>query len=277
MCWQQTIYNKLMRAFICFLIIMLFFSCTEEVPYFQEYQPPVNYFNISDTSKISVIQFFKEVALGAEYGNSADVTQKWDSAMHIFVGGTPDEELLSELKLIKNEINELATDGFSIDIVHDSLKSNFYLFFGSPQDYVALFPEQLKYIDVNNFGLFYIDMVNFVIRSGHMYVNSNLEDHKLKKHILREELTQSLGLPKDLPYDVGIIFENCNFIGETFINAIKKSIFYEGMSSSNKYNWADKLIIRLLYHPQMSAGLDDDRVDGVLMGILGLSSVKLEC
>ena len=270
MCCQRTIYIKLMRVFICFLITMTFFSCTDAGPYIHENQPSDN-FDIYDSSeKKSIIQFFKEVAIGTEYGGGFDVTQKWESVMKIFVGGNPSGELISELNLIITEINELVTDPFSVHIVKDSLQSNFYLFFGSPQDYIDLFPEQRIYIDINNVGLFHISWDNFVITSGHMYVNIDLNDSKLKKHILREELTQSLGLPKDLPYSMGIIFENGDFIAETFTNAIKNSIFYEGMSNLNSYNWADRLIIRLLYHPNMSAGLDDERVDNVLKGILGV-------
>lgn len=250
---------------------MTFFSCTDAGPYIHENQASDN-FDIYDFSeKKSVILFFKEVALGTEYGGGFDVTQKWESVMKIFVGGNPSGELISELNLIISEINELVTNPFSVHIVKDSLQSNFYLFFGSPQDYIDLFPEQRLYIDINNFGLFHINKnSNFEIISGHMYVNTNLDDIKLKKHILREELTQSLGLPKDLPYSMGIIFENGDFIAETFTNAIKSSIFYEGMSSLNSYNWADRLIIRLLYHPNMSSGLDVERVDSVLKGILGV-------
>ena len=252
---------------------MTFFSCTDAGPYIHEIQPSDN-FDIYDSSeKKSVIRFFKEVALGMEYGSGYQVTQKWSSAMNIFVGGTQNDELLHELKLIIMEINDLVTDShlFSVNIVNDSLNSNFYMFFGQPDDYVALFPEQKPIVDDNNFGLFHLNLdSNFVITSGHMYVNIDLNDSKLKKHILREELTQSLGLPKDLPYSMGIIFENGDFIAETFNNAIKNSIFYEGMSSLNSYNWADKLIITLLYHPNMSAGLDVERADSVLKGILGV-------
>jgi len=258
---------------------MTFFSCTDAGSYIHENQPSDNNFDIYDSSeKKSIIQFFKEVALGTEYGDNFQVTQKWSHAMNIFVGGSQNDELLSELKLIKNEINELVTNGFSVNIVNDSLQSNFYLFFGSPQDYTNLFPGEYENVIVNNFGLFHIYTDhNFEIISGHMYVNSYLEDPKLKKHILREELTQSLGLPKDLQYDLGNIFVGCDFIAETFTNAIKNSIFYEGMSSLNSYNWADKLIIRLLYQPNMSAGLDVDRVDGVLRRILGVASTIEVC
>ncbi len=272
MCSQQTIIHELKKTTICLLILILLFSCSDNGSNQFENSPIYHdNFNISYDSKISIIQFFKEVAIGTEYGGGYDVTQKWSSVMNIFVGGNPSAELISELNLIITEINELVTDGFSVHIVNDSLKSNFYMFFGSPNDYTDLFAEQLNYISDNNFGLFHINLdKNFVITSGHMYVNIDIEDITLKKHILREELTQSLGLPKDLQYDRSIIFLEPPFNSSTWTDIIENSIFYEGMSTRNSYNWADKLVVKLLYHPNMRSGLDIENVDTVLKGILGI-------
>ncbi len=200
--------------------------------------------------KIGIIDVFKKVALGAEYGTGFAVTQKWSSDMNIFVGGTPSDELLSELDLIKNEINALVTDGFSVNIENDSLDANFYMFFGQPQEYTNLFPDQIPYINDNNNGLFHFNLNNnFEITSGHMYMNTDIASIELKKHILREELTQSLGLPNDLQYD-------------------RSSIFYRELSTVTSYNYVDIIIIRLLYHPNMVSGRDADGVDYTLRGIL---------
>ena len=38
------------------------------------------------------------------------------------------------------------------------------------------------------------------IVEGHMYVNALLDNMAVKRHILREELTQALGLAKDISY-----------------------------------------------------------------------------
>ncbi len=51
--------------------------------------------------------------------------------MKIFVGGDSTSELLIELDVIIEEINELASDGFHIKLVNDSIQSNYYVFFGS--------------------------------------------------------------------------------------------------------------------------------------------------
>ena len=158
--------------------------------------------------------------------------------MNIYVGGSPNDDLLSELDLIKNEINALVNDGFSVTIVNDSLNANYYMFFGQPHEYTDLFPDQVPYIDDNNYGLFHYNLNNnFEITSGHMYVNLDIASSDLRKHILREELTQSLGLPNDLQYD-------------------QSSIFWRELSTIQSYNNVDINIIRLLYHPNMAPGLD---------------------
>jgi len=246
--------NKVI-VFVC--LIGLSLSCTEEgtieiTPESQDYELLFSIVGVPDYyTKLIVIDFFKSVALGIEYGSTIKLTRKWSSDMKIFVGGSPSDELLQELHLIKNEINALVTDGFSMEIVNDSVNSNYYIFFGSGKDYANLFPGQSYYIK-DNWGLFYIEWdTNFEITSGDMYVDINKANLVEQKHILREELTQSLGFPNDIPYE-------------------RESIFYKDWSTTNYYSDLDIEIIRLLYHPEMGAGLNESSVDNVLKGILGI-------
>lgn len=237
---------------MCLLILVSFFSCTneEENPAAgsQEYE----LLFLPNRSKDAVLRHFLNVALGTEYGDSFQVTQKWTSEMNIFIGGTSNDELLLELNLIKEEINTYVTDGFSMNIVNDSLQSNFYLFFGPPDDYVELFPEQGIIIDDNNNGLFHINKNNnFEIISGHMFVNIDITNSERKKHILREELTQSLGLSNDVLFN-------------------RNSIFYYDISSLTSYHGIDIEIIRLLYHPNMRSGLNSDMAEFSCRSILGI-------
>lgn len=255
MYWQLIIYDKLKKIFLCLLVLISFFSCSKEetgpVSESQEYEllyySPPRY-----NAKSGVLRHFLNVALGTEYGSGFQVTQKWTSEMNIFIGGGPTDDLLTELNLIKDEINSLTTDGFSMNIVNDSLQSNFYLFFGPPSDYTRLFPEQHNYIQENQNGLFHIEMNSkFEIISGHMFVNIDITDSYKKRHILREELTQSLGLSNDVPHD-------------------RSSIFYYGITSLTHYNRNDIEIIRLLYHPNMRPGLDRSLAEFSCRSILGI-------
>jgi hypothetical protein len=197
----------------------------------------------------SLISYFKEIALGFEFGNASELTRKWPSTMKVFVGGDTNPVLLNELGKIKNEINALATDGFSVEIVSDSLQSNYYVFFGSGEAYAKKYPYIQNRI-ASNFGLFilFFNGENH-FTYGHMYVDIFRADTTAQKHLLREEFTQSLGLAKDSPL-------------------YPESIFHANWTTTTAYTQMDQDLIRLLYHPEMKAGLNKFQVDAVLRKIL---------
>jgi len=197
----------------------------------------------------SVINYFSEVALGFEFGGGSEITRKWTSEMKIFVGGTKTPDLINELQEIVTEINALATDGFTLKIVTDTLQSNFYIFLGTSSRYASIFPSQSGFV-ADNWGLFNVFWnAENQLNAGHMYVDLIRADAIVQKHLLREELTQSLGLAKDSP-----LYE--------------QSIFQSRSTETNQYAKIDEDLIRLLYHPNMQVGLTKEQVEGVLIDIL---------
>ena len=68
-----------------------------------------------------------------------------------------------------------------------------------------------------------------------MYVDIFRADLPGQKHLLREELTQSLGLGNDSPQYI-------------------ESIFQSAWTTTTSYSMLDKDVIRLLYHPEMNIG-----------------------
>tara|TARA_A100000164_G_scaffold337977_1_gene331909 strand:+ start:1525 stop:2250 length:726 start_codon:yes stop_codon:yes gene_type:complete len=196
-----------------------------------------------------VIAYFKEIALGFEFGTASAITRKWKSPLNIFVGGKDNPDLNLELNSIKDEINNLAKDGFKINVVNDSLAANYYIFFGPGQEYAKIYPSLADYVN-NNWGLFniYWNSDN-VLNYGHMYVDTNRANIEEQKHLLREELTQSLGLGKD---------------SEKYPN----SIFQSSWTQTTEYMPIDRDLIRLLYHPDMRIGLNYITVEEVLIQIL---------
>jgi len=197
----------------------------------------------------SVIEYFNEVALGFEFGSASEVTRKWKAEMKIFVGGNKQQELMTELQTIIGEINTLATDGFSASVVTDTLQSNFYIFFGSGGDYAKKFPA-LSTLVLSNWGLFNVSFHgSSEIYSGYMYVDTDRSNSLEEKHLLREELTQSLGLAKDS-------------------NRYPDSIFQAGWTTTTEYSDIDKDLVRLLYHPSMQTGLDRLKCAEVLREII---------
>ena len=199
--------------------------------------------------QIDVINYFKDIALGFEFGTASAITRKWKSPLKIFVGGKNNPALNLELNRIKDEINNLAKDGFKISIVNDSIASNYYIFFGSGKEYAQIYPNLVNYVE-NNWGLFNIYWSSDnVLNYGHMYVDIQRANAQEQMHLLREELTQSLGLGKD---------------SEKYPN----SIFQSSWTQTTEYLPIDRELIRLLYHPEMKIGLNDIAVEELLIEIL---------
>ena len=201
------------------------------------------------TDDRNVIAYFCEVALGLEFGSASEVTRKWQNEMRIFVGGSRTPALLDELTKIVSEINTLATDGFNIRIVADSLDMNYYIFFGSADDYANIYPPQAGLVE-KNWGLFNIfwDSTDRIY-AGSMYVDIDRASDIEEKHLLREELTQSLGLAKDS-------------------SRYPESIFQMNWTTTTAYARMDKELIRLLYHPEMETGVDRSDAETLLTQIL---------
>ena len=82
-----------------------------------------------------------------------------------------------------------------------------------------------------------------------MYVDIYRANNIGQKHLLREELTQSLGLGKDS-------------------SKYPNSIFQSSWTQTLNYLEIDKDLIRLLYHPKMKIGVDRYEVDNLLREIL---------
>ena len=199
--------------------------------------------------EIDVIDYFKDIALGFEFGNTSNITRKWNSEMKVFIGGEPSFELLAEFEKIRTEINKLKTDGFNVTVVDDSLQSNYYIFFGSGTKYAEMFPDEANLVN-SNWGLFYLlwnGQNQFY--SGHMYVDIIRANSIEQKHLLREEFTQSLGFARDS-------------------QLYMESIFQSDWTTTIEYAPIDQDLIRLLYHPEMSVGLNELEVDNTLREIL---------
>jgi len=197
----------------------------------------------------SVITYFNEIALGFELGGANEVTRKWVSDMKIFVGGTKTPEMMNELQRVVNELNELATDGFTMSLVTDTIQSNYYIFLGSGADYAEKFPSQAALVD-DNWGLFsvYWDTSDQIYK-GNMYVDITRANLSESKHLLREELTQSLGLAKDSAL-------------------YPASIFQQSWTATTEFTSIDRDIIKLLYHPQMQVGLNEAQTEELLRQII---------
>lgn len=234
-------------AYIVFSILF-FWSC--QIP---EPKPAVELTDFQEEA----IAYSKEVALGFEFGSASPITRKWEEPMRIYVSGYAEGPLYSTLQNVRNEINSLVSDGFELELVADSLESNFHIFFGKAGDYVVRYPNQKEYVK-SNYGLFSVFWNGRnEINRGHMYVDTERADSRAQHHLLREELTQSLGLAKDS-------------------DKYPDSIFQQSYTYTDEYSEMDKELIRLLYHPEMTTGLTEIEVDVLLRSIYTSENTLLQ-
>ena len=196
-----------------------------------------------------VIDYFAEVALGFEFGSATHVTRKWKSEVRIFIGGEENPELLAELNRVIVELESL-TDNLSFSITEDSLQSNYYIFFGAGSEFAARYPPSQQHV-TSNWGLFYVFFNGAnEIYSAVMYVDTHRATlAEARKHLLREEFTQSLGLARDS-------------------QRYPLSIFYAPWTTVTDYADIDRDVIRLLYHASLPGGLDESAVRQLLKDLV---------
>jgi hypothetical protein len=183
---------------------------------------------ISQIDSNEVNAYFNEIALKDEFsGEVLSNPIKWTSDIRIYVKGEKKQYLILELSKIISELNDLI-EYINISIVSDSTQSNMPIFFGSMEEYNIIFPYSRKYS--NQLGLGSLWTNNNEIYFAKIFVDTkNHLSISEEKHVLREELTQCIGLPND---------------SWKYPN----SIFYQGWTSITEYSDIDKLLIKKLYH-----------------------------
>lgn len=224
----------------------LFTSCSDKSSSSEPEEPELT------EEQQTAISYFKEIALGLEHGDAPTVTRKWAKEMKIFVGGNPSQALEQELDTIINDLNQLFQKGdFSINIIADSSNSNAYLFFGSGKEFANRVPEAAENVE-QNYGLFYFwwNGNNELYRMAAYVDMHRTESETARKHLLREELTQSLGLAKDSQRFSDSIFNSSYDVQVTTFSNI------------------DEQVIQLLYHPDMETGLNESEVENKLSEII---------
>lgn len=195
--------------------------------------------------KTDDIGYFHEVVLGSELGNTNKRIRKWTRDVNIFVTGESVSYLNAELHNIVNELNELI-DTIDITIVDSANDANFIIYFGDGATYAKFEPNAASYIE-DNWGIFWV----YWNKRNEIYKGSMLVDiaqtRKVsasiaaQKHLLREELTQSLGMMNDS-------YQH------------KDSIFYQKFTYTTRYSALDEFIIKLLYNSTIKAGMNGAQV-----------------
>jgi len=192
----------------------------------------------AQTRKEQIISYFFEIALGAEYGESINRIAKWKKDIRIKIRGNPTKEDIHTLNQVIKEINEIVKN-IKIEVV--KRRENVKLYF-VPE------PQFHKY----NSGYVGGGLEGFVtvwskssrrIYKATILISTDITQ-KTRSSVIREELTQCLGLLQDSW-------------------RYKDSIFHHH-STMNKYSEIDKAVIELLYLDEIEPNMSKDKVKKIL-------------
>lgn len=185
------------------------------------------------------IDYFLEVALGTDYGDSEQTIKKWAEDIEIDVLGTPTEADLQTLEGVVEEINSLI-DGVEMVIVEQN--PNVDLHFAPEDDFGSI---ESNYVPVN-YGFFWSYWNgNDELYESRILISTDEITQAERSHLIREEVTQILGLMNDS-------------------TRYEESIFFEGWTETNSYAEIDKSVIEMLYREDIQPGMTAKEVVEVL-------------
>ncbi|MGC1244917.1 MAG: DUF2927 domain-containing protein, partial [Spirulinaceae cyanobacterium] len=176
-------------------------------------------------------EYFELIAFGNEFVTNPQTqyVRKWNEDIRIKVMGSPTQEDWQTLQIVINELNQLVGD---IQIALDNQNHNLEIYFIPQEKFSQYEPNYVP----GNLGFFFIWWnSNLEINRGKILISTNQVTQIERSHIIREELTQSLGLMND---------------AWTYPD----SIFYQDWTEVNQFSELDKVVIRILYSPKIKTG-----------------------
>ena len=189
-----------------------------------------SYCQIDDT-----LSYYEEICFFREWDGKLDKPVKFNRDIKIYVSGSPNDTLINELEDIIEELNWLITP-INIYIVDEKEISNVNIYFGGVKDYLKQLKcnkQELKYKKSRlkqNWGMFWVTHDDGNIEYSEIFIDIyRTSTNNERMHLLREELTQSLGFPND---------------SKKYPNSIFYSKWYE---DTVEYSNIDKAIIKLHY------------------------------
>jgi hypothetical protein len=182
----------------------------------------------------SVISYYNKIAFYSEFDSvKYNIPKKWKNNIVIYVDVDKNEIkksqwndiLKREVIKVANEINNLSST-IKLSVTDDSTKANFFIYIGSSEHILNSQPKIFSRIfDVGVGGAIGKCKSNEIVQGFNYIDYSRIPNIYEAKHIVREELTQSLGLFNDT-WDY------------------EDSIFYEGWTTTQKYSDLDIEIIK---------------------------------
>ena len=186
------------------------------------------------------MEYLSEIGFGVEYGSAAPVLHKWTQDVRIKVHGSPTEVDRQTIEQVVAELNAMVGE-INLQLVDEA--ANLDVYFSPEYQFSDIEPTYVP----TNLGFFRVWFDGEGgIQKGRVLIASDGATQTERIHLIREELTQSLGLFKDS-------WEHSD------------SIFYEGWTTTDRYGSLDEATIRLLYQPQLEPGMNRSQVRSIYL------------
>ncbi|MEO1519614.1 MAG: DUF2927 domain-containing protein [Cyanobacteria bacterium J06633_2] len=228
----------------------------------------------------SEIAYFLDVAFGSEHGDNTARVRRWEQDVCIHLN-FPDEENIAPASeaAVRTDVSHVVDDiqdtlNHLMTVVAASMthgRDNPVHFNLSHGD--SWMPINIGILGIDshckeaNIEFFYVQSENFrqydpnprpgqvghvwawwrneEIYQARILVSSNGLTDDERVHVIREEMTQALGILKD----------SWNY---------PSSIFYQGWTSTTDYDPIDEAVISMLYHPSIQPGMSRDEAEAIL-------------
>lgn len=175
------------------------------------------------------VDYFAEIAPGFEFGNASRIIRKWGESVRLRVNGSPSQSDLDALDGVVAEINALTATHDIVLVDEDPLVE---MHFAPTSSFPDILPGWVPG-NVGYFSLWWGSAQTFT--RGVILISTDIEA-SVRPHLIREELTQSLGLAND---------------SHRYAN----SIFYQEWSTVTEYAPVDRAVIEILYRPEITVGM----------------------
>ena len=175
------------------------------------------------------IDYLQEIAFGFEYGSASEVIRKWGENPRIQVFGTPTSEDWAVLQDVVADLNALMEE-VEVELVDSDPTVEVH--FAPVSQFSSILPSYVQ----GNLGYFsvWFGSDNRIYRSVVLLASDAVEQPG-RSHLIREEVTQMLGLAKD-----SRLYPN--------------SIFQQSWTTTQAYDPMDEALIEMLYRPQLLPG-----------------------
>jgi hypothetical protein len=172
------------------------------------------------------IDYFQRIAFGFEYGSASEVIRKWAANPRIETFGSPTPEDLAVLGTVVAEAN-LLMEEVQIEMVDSDPSVEVH--FAPVSAFATILPSYVP----GNLGYFsvWFDGEGRITRAVVLLASDEV-DQEGRSHLIREEVTQILGLARDS-------------------NQYSTSIFYAPWTTTQVYDPIDEALLEMLYRPQL--------------------------